>query len=86
MANELAGDIHADSVGGAINRDFPTAVDDHRRNDPSAVDAGEDPHRLVEAPLGAVETLKKHHDVIDAAFESAERQPQTAVDPILQSC
>jgi hypothetical protein len=30
--------------------------------------------------------LKKNHDVVDAAFESAEREPQTAVDPILQSC
>jgi hypothetical protein len=30
--------------------------------------------------------LKKNHDVVDAAFESAEREPQTAVDPIFQSC
>jgi hypothetical protein len=30
--------------------------------------------------------LKKDHDVVDAALEAAERQPQTAVDPILQSC
>jgi hypothetical protein len=85
VSNELAGDIHADPVGGAINRDLPTAVDDHCRNDANAVDAGEDSHRFVDAPLGAVETLKKDHNVVDAAFESAEREPQTAVDPILQS-